>query len=125
MVSRSTHEVPSPLEQDPTRWTDSQVNEHPLAELGWAEIPADQVEAARLVQLEQLRRFHTAGTLPYYAEDTEDLELLIEITTDPERFARVCANWRRAAGNPPTPIDLPSGSNTFREAGHSWFVGDS
>ena len=124
MVARSTNEVLSPLHQDPARWTDHQIDQHPLVELGWAEIPPDQVEEARLVQLEQLRRFRTAGTLPYYAEDTEDLELLIEITTDPERFAGVCANWRRASSKPPTPIELPPGCDTFQEAGHSWFVGE-
>ena len=124
MVTHPTHEVLSPLEQEPARWTDHQINQHPLVELGWAEIPPDQIEEARLVQLEQLRRFRTAGTLPYYAEDAEDLELLIEITTDPERFARVCAGWRRASNKPPTPIELPGGRETFQEAGHSWFVGD-
>lgn len=124
MVARSTHEVVSPLERDPARWTDHQINQHPLVELGWAEIPPDQVEEARLVQLEQLHRFRTAGTLPYYAEDTEDLELLIQITDDPERFARVCANWRQASNKPPRPIELPPGCDSFEEAGHSWFVGD-
>lgn len=76
------------------------------------------------MQLEQLRRFRTAGTLPDYAEDAEDLELLIEITTDPERFARVCASWRQASSKPPTPIELPPECDTFEKAGHSWFAGE-
>ena len=122
MATRTTGDVLSPFERDPADWTDQQIDEHPLVELGWAEIPPDRVEEARLVQLEQLRRFHAAGILPYYAEDTEDLELLIEITADPTRFARVCANWRWAVENPPRRLELPPGCTTFEEAGRSWFL---
>ncbi len=124
MATRTTYGVQSLFEQDPAGWTDRQINEHPLVELGWGEIPPDRVEEARLVQLEQLRRFHAEGVLPYYAEDTEDLELLIEITADPSRFAKVCANWRWAAENRPRRLELPPGCSTFQEAGDSWFIGD-
>ena len=124
MATRITEEVLSPLEHDPTGWTDRQIDGHPLVELGWAEIPADQVEEARRVQLEQLRRYRVRGKLPYFAEDTEDLDLLIEITVDPERFARICSNWRGASQNPPRRLPLPPGGSTFEEAGHSWFVGN-
>ena len=124
MATRTTDEVLSPSERDLTAWTDRQIDGHPLVKLGWAEIPLDQVEEARRVQLEQLRRFHAQGVLPDYAEDTEDMELLIDITADPARFARVCANWRWAAENPPRRLQLPPGCSTFEEAGHSWFLGD-
>ena len=124
MATRTTHGVQSPSERDPSDWTDRQINEHPLVELGWGEIPPDRVEEARLVQLEQLRRFHAGGVLPYYAEDTEDLELLIEITADPEQFAKVFGNWRWAAENRPGRLELPPGCSTFQEAGDSWFIGD-
>lgn len=49
---------------------------------------------------------------------------MIEITTDPERFAGVSANWCLASSKPLTPIELPPGCDTFQEAGHSWFVGE-
>ena len=124
MATRTAYEVLSPFERDPAGWTDRQINEHPLVELGWGEIPPDRVEEARLVQLEQLRRFHAEGVLPYYAEDIEDLELLIEITADSARFAEVCGNWRWVAENPPRRLELPPGCSTFREAGDSWFIGD-
>ena len=124
MATRITGGVLSPLERDPAGWTDREINEHPLVELGWGEIPPDRVEEARLVQLEQLRRLFAEGVLPYYAEDAEDLELLIEITGDPARFAKVCGNWRWAAENRPRPLELPPGCSTFREAGDSWFIGD-
>lgn len=123
MATRTTHDLLSPFERDPAGWTDRQIGEHPLVELGWGEIPPDRVEEARLVQLEQLRRFHAGGFLPYYAEDTEDLELLIEITADPARFARVCTNWRWAAENPPRRLELPPGCSTFQEAFEVWFTG--
>ena len=123
MATRTSYDIPSPFERDPASWTDRQLDEHSLVELGWAEIPPDRVEEARLVQLEQLRRFQARGVLPYYAEDTEDLELLIEITADPTRFARVCRNWRRAVQNPPRRLELPPGCSTFDEAGDSWFTG--
>ena len=124
MATRTTHGVLSPFERDPARWTDRQINKHPLVELGWAEIPPDRVEEARLVQLEQLRRFHAKGILPYYAEDTEDLELLIEITADPAQFTEVCANWRWAAENPPRRLELPPGCSTYQEAFKVWFSDD-
>ena len=83
--------------------------------VGRDEIPPDQVEEARLVQLEQLRRFHLRGTLPDYTEDTEDLELLIEITADRTRFAQVCDDWRWAVENPPRRLDLPPGAVRIRK----------
>ena len=121
MATRTTDDVLSPFERDPADWTDQQIDEHPLVELGWAEIPPDRVEEARMVHLEQLRRFHVRGILPYYAEDTEDLELLIEITADPTRFARVCANWRWTAENPSGRLELPPGCSTYLEAFKVWF----
>ena len=83
--------------------------------MGGDEIPPDQVEEARLVQLEQLRRFHLRGTLPDYTEDTEDLELLIEITADRTRFAQVCDDWRWAVENPPRRLDLAPGAVRIRK----------
>ena len=124
MATRTTYDVPSPFERDPAGWTDRQVDEHVLVELGWAEIPPDRVEEARLVQLEQLRRFRARGVLPYYAEDTEDLDLLIEIAADSVRFARICRNWRRVVQNPSRRLELPPGFSTFEEAGDYWFIGD-
>lgn len=124
MATPTTSDIPSPFEQDPAGWTDRQIDEHSLVELGWAEIPPDRIEEARLVQLEQLRRFHARGVLPHYAEDTEDLELLIEIATDPTRFVSVCTNWRRVVQNPSRRLELPPGCSTFEAAGDSWFIGD-
>ena len=114
----------SPFEQDPAEWTDQQIMQHSLAELSWEQIPPSRVEEARLVQLEKLRRFHARGTLPEYAEDAEDLELLIEITADQDRFARICANWRWAVENPPGRLEMPPGCSTFQEAFKVWFRED-
>ena len=72
MAARTSHSPPAPFEQNPADWTDQQIDEHPLVVLGWDEIPPDQVEEARLVQLEQLRRFHLRGTLPLYTPIMED-----------------------------------------------------
>ena len=47
MVARSTNEALSPLHQDPARWTDHQIDQHPLDEFGWAEIPPDSAPPAR------------------------------------------------------------------------------
>lgn len=122
MATRTAHDLLSPFERDPASWTGQQIDEHPLVELGWAEIPPERVEEARLVQLEQLRRLNVAGMLPDYAEDAEDLELLIEITADSTRFARVCANWRWAVENRPRRLELPPGCNTYQEAFEVWFA---
>ena len=124
MATRTFRDALSPSEQDLANWTDRQIDEHPLVELGWHEIPPDQVEEARLIQLEQLRRFHLRGMLPDYAEDTADLEVLIEITADPARFAQVCHNWRGAVENPPRRLDLPPGCTTYQEAFKIWFADD-
>ena len=125
MATRVTPATPiSPFDADPAGWNDQQINDHPLAELGWEKIPPDQVEEARRIQLEKLRRFHVRGLLPEYAEDVEDLELLIEITADAERFARVCANWRSVVEHPSPILELPPGCSTFQEAGDAWFIGD-
>ena len=124
MATRTSRNVLSPFEQNPADWTDQQIDEHPLVDLAWEQIPLDQVEEARLIQLEQLRRFHRRGMLPEYAEDADDLELLIEITADPTRFARVCTNWRWAIENPPRRLELPPGCSTYQEAFEIWFADD-
>lgn len=123
MTTGAARELLSLFERDPSGWTDAQINEHPFVELGWGEIPVEQVEEVRLVQLEQLRRLQVAGILPDYAEDAEDLELLIEITADSTRFARVCANWRWALDNRPRRLELPPGCTTYEEAFKVWFAG--
>ncbi len=124
MTTRTRHRSRSPFAHSPADWTDQEIDEHPLAQLGWEEISPDLVEEARLIQLEQLRRMHDRGVIPRYAEDIEDTELMIEILGDPSRFARVCANWRRVVEHPPSRLDLPPGCSTYQEAFEVWFADD-
>ena len=60
----------------------------PLVELGWSEIPPKRVEEARLVQLEQLRRYQRRGHLPEYAEDLELLK------TNPALWSPRCGAYQ-------------------------------
>ena len=124
MTAKASSVPLSSLDMDPTSWSDEQINSHPLVDACWEDISNSQMEEARLVQLEQQRRFRARGRLPEYAFDMGDVDVVIEILSDPKEFARVCAYCRWDAVQPSDPVELPPGSSTFTEAGDAWFVGD-